>query len=118
MRARFDAKKAERTARQQLGHFLLRHDRRYSGKTSWTKTLYLVVYHWFPIVSRRAADTKRTGSMSPESPWVRIWQVVLSVGLGSFFLMVFLVIPLGARDSQRLFAKLDRARAKDDGREN
>lgn len=38
VRARFDAKKAERTARQQLGHFLLRHDRRYSGKTAWTKT--------------------------------------------------------------------------------
>ena len=38
VRARFDAKRAERTARQQLGHFLLRHDRRYSGKTSWTKT--------------------------------------------------------------------------------
>ncbi len=38
VRARFDAKKAERTARQQLGHFLLRHERKYSGKTSWTKT--------------------------------------------------------------------------------
>jgi len=36
-RARDDAKKAERTARHQLGKFLLRHGRRYGGKTKWTK---------------------------------------------------------------------------------
>lgn len=35
-RARDDAKSAERTARHQLGKFLLRHDRRWEGKT-WTK---------------------------------------------------------------------------------
>lgn len=35
-RARDDAKKAERVARHQLGKFLLRHGRRYSGKTAWT----------------------------------------------------------------------------------
>ena len=34
-RARDDAKKAERTARHQLGKFLLRHGRRYTGKTRW-----------------------------------------------------------------------------------
>ena len=37
VRARFDAKKAERTARAQPAHFLLRHGFRYSAKTSWTK---------------------------------------------------------------------------------
>jgi transposase len=35
-RARDDAKKAERTARHQLSKFLLRHGRRYDGKTAWT----------------------------------------------------------------------------------
>jgi transposase len=35
-RAREDAKKSERVARQQLGHFLLRHDRRWS-KSNWTR---------------------------------------------------------------------------------
>lgn len=35
-RARDDAKKAERVARHQLGKFLLRHGRRYTGKTAWT----------------------------------------------------------------------------------
>lgn len=35
-RARDDAKNAERAARHQLTKFLLRHDRKYSGKTSWT----------------------------------------------------------------------------------
>jgi transposase len=35
-RARDDAKKAERVARHQLGKFLLRHGRRYAGKTAWT----------------------------------------------------------------------------------
>lgn len=37
-RARDDAKCTERVARHQLGKFLLRHGRRYPGKTSWTKT--------------------------------------------------------------------------------
>ncbi|MDI6616756.1 MAG: IS110 family transposase [Syntrophaceae bacterium] len=35
-RAREDAVKAQRTARQQLGAFLLRQGHRYPGKTSWT----------------------------------------------------------------------------------
>jgi transposase len=35
-RARDAAKRAERVARQQLGKFLLRHSRRYPGKTAWT----------------------------------------------------------------------------------
>jgi transposase len=34
-RARDDAKKAERVARHQLSKFLLRHGRRYPGKTAW-----------------------------------------------------------------------------------
>ncbi len=38
VRARFDAKRAERVARAQLFHFLLRHGWRYPRKTSWTKT--------------------------------------------------------------------------------
>lgn len=36
-RARDAAKRAERTARHQLGKFLLRHGRRYPGKTVWTQ---------------------------------------------------------------------------------
>jgi transposase len=36
-RARDDAKKAERVARQQLNKFLLRHGRRHAGKRHWTK---------------------------------------------------------------------------------
>jgi transposase len=35
-RARDDAKKVERVCRQQLGKFLLRHGRRYDGKSAWT----------------------------------------------------------------------------------
>ena len=35
VRARENAKKAERVARQQLLKFLLRHERRYPGKTNW-----------------------------------------------------------------------------------
>ena len=37
-RSRDDAKKAERVARHQLSKFLLRHGRRYDGKTAWTGT--------------------------------------------------------------------------------
>ncbi|MFT3914958.1 MAG: IS110 family transposase [Anaeromyxobacteraceae bacterium] len=36
-RARDAAKKAERVARHQLGKFLLRHGRRWTGKTRWTR---------------------------------------------------------------------------------
>lgn len=36
-RARTDAVKAERAARLQLSHFLLRHGRRYPGKRAWTQ---------------------------------------------------------------------------------
>lgn len=36
-RARDAAKRAERTARHQLSKFLLRHGRRYPGKTTWTR---------------------------------------------------------------------------------
>jgi transposase len=35
-RCRDDAKRAERTARHQLSKFLLRHGRKYDGKTAWT----------------------------------------------------------------------------------
>ena len=35
VRAREDAKKAEQVARHQLSKFLLRHGRRYPGKTTW-----------------------------------------------------------------------------------
>ncbi len=36
-RARDAAKRAERVSRHQMGKFLLRHGRRYPGKTTWTK---------------------------------------------------------------------------------
>ena len=52
--------------------------------------------------------------MGTESVWVSIWTTVLAVGLGSFFLLVAVVIPLGARDIKRLFAKLDRIGGRDD----
>jgi transposase len=40
VRARMDATRALRVAKQQLGAFLLRHDMIYSGKTKWTKTYF------------------------------------------------------------------------------
>ena len=36
VRARADAKTAEKAAKQRLGKFLLRHDRRWAGRTNWT----------------------------------------------------------------------------------
>jgi transposase len=40
VRGREDAKKAEKKAKQQLGGFLLRHGRRYEGRSPWSKA------HW------------------------------------------------------------------------
>ena len=52
--------------------------------------------------------------MRPDSPWVTFWQVVLVIGLGSFFLLVLVVIPFGARDIKRLFQRLDAARKQEE----
>ncbi|TKB05475.1 IS110 family transposase, partial [Desulforhopalus sp. IMCC35007] len=41
VRARIDATRALRVAKQQLGAFLLRHDMVFSGKTKWTKTYFV-----------------------------------------------------------------------------
>ena len=41
VRARIDATRAHRVAKQQLGAFLLRHDMVFSGKTKWTRTYFV-----------------------------------------------------------------------------
>ena len=38
VRARADTKEVEKAAKHRLGKFLLRHDRRYPGRTNWTNT--------------------------------------------------------------------------------
>lgn len=48
--------------------------------------------------------------------WVQAWAAILAVGLGSFYLVVLVVIPLGARDIFRLFARLDRKEDTDEER--
>ena len=53
--------------------------------------------------------------MTLESPWILFWEFVLTVGLGSFFILVLVVIPLGARDIRRLFQKLDENGKREDG---
>jgi hypothetical protein len=45
--------------------------------------------------------------MATDIPWLRFWEIVLCVGIGSFVLLVLAVIPLGARDIKRMFARLD-----------
>jgi transposase len=47
VRAREDANRALRTAKQQLGAFLLRHDIIYSGRTKWTKAHF----NWLSDIS-------------------------------------------------------------------
>jgi transposase len=57
-RARDDAKKAERTARHQLGKFLLRHGRRYTGKTRWSKKYlkWVTVQHFEHEAQQRVLE--------------------------------------------------------------
>lgn len=38
--------------------------------------------------------------------WVAFWQWVFIIGLGSFFLLALVIIPLGGRDLLRLFKRL------------
>lgn len=46
--------------------------------------------------------------MNIESAWISFWKVVLTVGFGSFALLVVAVIPLGAMDIVKLFRRMDR----------
>ena len=45
--------------------------------------------------------------MSADSPWVVFWSIVIAVGLAAYYLVLLGVVPLGARDIRRMFAKLD-----------
>jgi hypothetical protein len=40
--------------------------------------------------------------------WITFWEIAYVVGLGSFFVLAVLIVPLGARDLVRLFKHLDR----------
>lgn len=42
--------------------------------------------------------------------WITFWKWACIVGIGSFFVMVLFVIPLGARDIVRLFRRLAEGR--------
>ena len=61
-RAREDAVNARTQARQQLKGFLLRHEVRYAGKTSWSKTYY------------RWLATLNFGSPGAQTAFTEYWQ--------------------------------------------
>ena len=65
-RAREDAVTSRRQARQQLKSFLLRHDVRYAGKSSWTKTYY------------RWLSTLNFGDGAAQTAFTEYWQAVQS----------------------------------------
>lgn len=64
VRAREDAINARTQARHQLKGFLLRHEVRYSGRTSWSKTFY----RWLGTLS--------FGSSSAQTAFTEYWQAV------------------------------------------
>jgi hypothetical protein len=43
----------------------------------------------------------------PYAVWIDVWKWVLTIGLGFYFLIVLVTIPLGALDIRKLFRKLD-----------
>lgn len=63
-RAREDAVHARTQARHQLKAFLLRHDLRYAGKTSWTKTFY----RWLALLKFERS--------SGQTAFTEYWQAV------------------------------------------
>jgi len=65
-RAREDAVNARSQVRQQLKAFLLRHDVRYAGKTSWSKTYY------------RWLATLNFGPEAAQTAFTEYWQAVTS----------------------------------------
>ena len=52
--------------------------------------------------------------MALASVWIKFWEAVLTIGFGSFAILVLVVIPLGARDVFRLFKKLDAGSGKNE----
>ena len=65
-RAREDAVNARTQVRQQLKGFVLRHEVRYSGKTSWSKTYY------------RWLATLNFGAAGAQTAFTEYWQAVIS----------------------------------------
>jgi len=39
--------------------------------------------------------------------WIELWAWVYKIGLGTFYLMAIVIIPLGARDMWRMFRELN-----------
>lgn len=54
----------------------------------------------------------------PYQFWIDLWRWVLTIGLGFYFLVVIVVVPFGAFDIKRLFARLDAERAARDSAPN
>jgi len=46
--------------------------------------------------------------------WITFWKIVCIIGLGSFYLSVLVIIPLGARDITALLKQLGSKRDRDD----
>lgn len=42
-----------------------------------------------------------------EEFWIPFWAVMLSIGLGGYYLVVAFVVPMGLRDIRRMFESLD-----------
>ena len=47
------------------------------------------------------------GHMAPETVWLTIWKWTLILGLGTFFLLAVVIIPLGAYDVRKFFRRLN-----------
>ena len=45
--------------------------------------------------------------MTPETVWLTIWKWTLILGLGTFFLLAVVIIPLGAYDIRKFFQRLN-----------
>jgi len=39
--------------------------------------------------------------------WIELWSWVYKIGLGTFYLMAIVIIPLGARDMWQMFRELN-----------
>jgi len=49
-----------------------------------------------------------------EQQWITFWEVVLTLGRGSYLVLAVVIVPFGIRDILRLFRHLDQ---RDDGEE-
>jgi len=74
--------------------------------------------YWFLTAAKGLCSRERDRKAVSMENRIHFWTWVNVIGIGGFYLLVLIVIPLGARDLVSLFRTLKRGSNNDDAAEN